>query len=634
MTKQAFSLIEIIITLAVVSILIGVIAATIKIPEAYKTLRDFQRVQNLSNLNKALELVSISAELSGISLTNKYNNLKPNTIYLSLPMNSATTNCKVDYPQLPDVPGYSYYCAPSSTYMNTNGSGWIPINFSDFSSAGVGIEKLPVDPINNSIYYYSFTIDNKNNFELTAVLESYKNIGPGTVSEKDGGDNAYVFEKGNNLTLTPQSFQEDRLEQPVTCVWKSYYTGYNEDGKGIFELSDGYLIFGHNWATVLPKDIIITKLNKNGEKVWIKRINGGGDEIIYSVKQLTDGNFLIVGSTNISGNRDVLVIKLDANSNIIWQKILGGSDTDEGLDFVEDSNRNIIIVGYTRSGGSGGMDGLIMKLDSNGNLITAHAIGSTNDEKFVSIDRKGSELVVAGETTSWGASWQDIFVVKLTDLTIQWANRYYASSWWDYSFVVRFDNEGNILIGGRSGRNYEEIILKLDPLGNVIYGERIFLGIGDNVAIFTMYVLPDNSFVVGGNIYGGQGWIGRIASDGSLLILKKLAALYDYSAIHDVKRSSSEPSYLITGIGRGDCTGAYGNLWFIKTDKNFNIKPYDTACVTTTPFSLTGRATTTVFVNTTTPNQIIISDIINSTSTNFTISSFDYIEATLGNTCK
>jgi prepilin-type N-terminal cleavage/methylation domain-containing protein len=56
MNKQAFSLIEIIITLAVISILIGVIAATIKIPEVYKTLRDFQRVQNLSNLNKAFRI--------------------------------------------------------------------------------------------------------------------------------------------------------------------------------------------------------------------------------------------------------------------------------------------------------------------------------------------------------------------------------------------------------------------------------------------------------------------------------------------------------------------------------------------------------------------------------------------------
>ena len=633
--QKAFSLLEIIITLGIISVLAGIITAVFKIPEAYKILRDFQRVQGLANLNKSLELVTIFAEESGFSLTSKYPNLRANTIYLSLPMNSATTNCKVDYPQLPDIPNYSYYCAPSSTYMNIDGSGWIPINFSDFSSRGVELGKLHIDPINNSIYYYSFVIDNKNNFELTAVLENSRNIGPGTVSEKDGGDNDYIFEKGSNLTLTPQSFQEDRLEPPVMCIWKSFYTGDNEDGKRVFELSDGYLIFGHNWATVLPKDIIITKLDKNGTKAWIKRINGNGDELIHSVKQLVDGNFLIVGSTNISGNRDVLVIKIDVNANILWQKIIGGSGNEEGLDFIEDSNRNIIIIGYTNSGGSGGLDGLIMKLDSNGNLIIAYAIGSTGDEKFVSIDKIGNNLVIAGETTSWGAAWNDIFILKLIDLAIQWANRYYASSWEDYSSVVRFDYEGNILVGGNSGRyGADEIILKLDSLGNVIYGERIFNNIGGSVSIFTMYVLPDNSFIVGGHIYGGQGWIGKIASDGSILFLKKLASLYDYSAIHDIKKYSLEPSYLITGIGRGDCTGGYGNLWFIKTDKKFNIKPFETSCVTTTPFSLTGLATRTVFYATTTPNQINISDIITSTSTNFTLSSFNFTEAILGNTCK
>ncbi|GEM_PF-2595935 len=634
MNKKAFSLIELIITIAIFSALVGILAHVLKPSEAYKSLRDFQRIQNLSNLSKILQLTIIQAEQLGISLVDKYSNLRPNTIYLSLPMQSATTNCKADYPQLPDVVGYSYYCAPSSTYMNTDGTGWIPINFSDFSSVGINLEKLPVDPINRPIYYYSLVIDNNNNFELTAVLESSKNIGPESVSGKDNGDDPYLLEKGNNLTLTPQSFQEDRLEQPVACFWKSYYTGYNELGIRVFELDDGYLILGYNWATVLPKEIIITKTDKTGQKMWVKRINGSGDEIIYSARKISDGSYLMVGSTNISGNRDVLLIKIDSNGNIIWQKILGSSGDEEGLDFVEDNNRNIIIVGYTNSAGSGGLDGLLIKLDHNGNLITAHAIGSTGDEKFVSVDIKGNELVIAGETTSWGAAWNDIFVVKLTDLAIQWANRYYASSWWDYSFVVRFDNEGNIIIGGRSGRNYEEIIIKLNSVGDPIWGERIFNGIDNNVAINDIYILPDNSFVLGGNIYGSQGWVGKIHSDGSILLLKKLAALYDYSAIHNIKKSYQEPSYLITGIGRGDCTGSYGNLWFIKTDKNFNIKPLESACVTSTPISLTGRATSSIMYATVTPSQIIISDNINTTSTNFTVSSFDFVEATLGETCK
>jgi hypothetical protein len=80
-----------------------------------------------------------------------------------------------------------------------NGSGWIPIPFSDISG-GSPISALPIDPINNTTYFYAYSCNDTSKwFEYDAHMESdkYKNGGSDNVESTDGGDNLNEYEVGN-----------------------------------------------------------------------------------------------------------------------------------------------------------------------------------------------------------------------------------------------------------------------------------------------------------------------------------------------------------------------------------------------------------------------------------------------------
>jgi len=82
---------------------------------------------------------------------------------------------------------------------NINGTGWLPIDFTS-STLGSSIPSLPIDPKNNSSYYYTF-MSGENYFELDCILESK------TYRDKmttDGGSDNGRYEVGTSLAFLPQ----------------------------------------------------------------------------------------------------------------------------------------------------------------------------------------------------------------------------------------------------------------------------------------------------------------------------------------------------------------------------------------------------------------------------------------------
>lgn len=76
-----------------------------------------------------------------------------------------------------------------NTSLDNSASGWIDADLSTYTS------RLPIDPINDSTYKYSY-YHTLSAYEINAVLETFD-----TEAANDGGDDADVYEVGNDLTL-------------------------------------------------------------------------------------------------------------------------------------------------------------------------------------------------------------------------------------------------------------------------------------------------------------------------------------------------------------------------------------------------------------------------------------------------
>ncbi len=189
MNKQkGFTLIELLVVIAIVAVLSVVVILTLNPAELLKQARDSNRVSDLSTIKSAVSLYLADGQTSWTS---------SNTVCYAT-TSSAPTRCGGYF-------GATFVTTStgSATTTNTNGTGWVPVNFAAISS-GAPFSLLPKDPINNGTYFYGFAATSTYNaFKLAANMESirYSNGGSGDVETTDGGTVTTVYETGSMLTL-------------------------------------------------------------------------------------------------------------------------------------------------------------------------------------------------------------------------------------------------------------------------------------------------------------------------------------------------------------------------------------------------------------------------------------------------
>jgi prepilin-type N-terminal cleavage/methylation domain-containing protein len=193
--RKGFTLIELLIVIAIIAILSIVVVLSLSPAETLRQSRDSFRSSDMDTLTHALNLFQEDQ-----SVVSGPGSLGSSTLlYVSLPDSSSTCGSW----NLPSPPaGYAYQCAPPSSYRNTNGSGWIPVNLASVTT-GNPLGQLPVDPINTSSsgLYYTYAT-NGTQYEVTSLFESSKN-------KAQYGQNPMipsypeVNARGSSLTINP-----------------------------------------------------------------------------------------------------------------------------------------------------------------------------------------------------------------------------------------------------------------------------------------------------------------------------------------------------------------------------------------------------------------------------------------------
>ena len=191
--KKGFTLIELLVVIAIVAVLSVVVILTLNPAELLKQARDSNRMADLTSLKTAIALYLVDST-GTVSI-----GASADTCYVSLG-SSPGTRCTngSDY-----WFGAGYTTIVATTSRAVNSAGWLPVNFSAITS-GSPFSQLPIDPINNSTYYYAYAATTTyHSFKLVTNMESsrYQNGGGGDAESTDGGIQAAAFEVGSMLSL-------------------------------------------------------------------------------------------------------------------------------------------------------------------------------------------------------------------------------------------------------------------------------------------------------------------------------------------------------------------------------------------------------------------------------------------------
>lgn len=238
----------------------------------------------------------------------------------------------------------------------------------------------------------NFSSDNGKNWNLlldSNSIGSYRWSVPNTPSDRC-------------LVRVSQNSTTKKKEGDI--FWKYSYGGSNDDfGYSILETPDSGLLLlgskGNNPDAPINSDFYLIKVDKNGIKEWEKVYGGSGEDIAYKIRTTKSGGYLIVGTTTstdgdvskVTNDQDIWVVKINSIGILEWQKTYGTNLVDSAKSFIETKSGDFVIVGASGNKLMG------LKIDASGNIIWQNTY-SFSDEDFATnlLENEDNSLIVVG----------------------------------------------------------------------------------------------------------------------------------------------------------------------------------------------------------------------------------------------
>lgn len=193
MVQKGFTLLELVIVIGILAVLGAVSVLVLNPAQLFAQARDTTRIEDMGVLRNAIALyVSTisSPDLDGPGAKNC-------AVQCFVQTGGMAANCGTRH--------VAARVTDATATRVVDGTGWVPVNFGAVPG-GPALSVLPIDPTNDTTYFYSYACDNTaKTYELNANMESTRYAASGAddkeTNTKDGGDKNDLYEVGTDAGL-------------------------------------------------------------------------------------------------------------------------------------------------------------------------------------------------------------------------------------------------------------------------------------------------------------------------------------------------------------------------------------------------------------------------------------------------
>jgi len=251
-----------------------------------------------------------------------------------------------------------------------------------------------------------------------------------------GIDNMSVLQTadgGYAVTCRSNSFTGDfaplvvRLDESGNILWQRAYAQevFHTHVSHLRQTSDGgfILLSSH-----------LSKLDASGIVQWTRDYPyaDGGDFELMAIDIAPDGGYVMAGrlvDSHYLGYFDGIILKVDANGNLQWNREIGTADVFTELYAVKAVQGGYLAAGSVSPAGSMARDFLVVMFSESGAVLWTKRFdlkGSQEEMRSIDIAHDGA-CVVAGSTNGYDQSDIVIAKVKLTG-AVDWIKKYDAEA--------------------------------------------------------------------------------------------------------------------------------------------------------------------------------------------------------------
>ena len=273
--------------------------------------------------------------------------------------------------------------------------------------------------------------------------------------------------------------------------------------------SKGMILFGGSYKpNQTGSDIYFGMLDQDGVLLWDRRIAGEGTDEITSISLLDDGGAILTGfsSSNSLGKHDGILIKINSSGEILWQNRYGGKNDDWLDKTVILPNGDILAAGYTASRGDKNGDGFLIRTNRDGELIWEKAVGGKGRTSLYSVSLVDTNAVmIAGESSQHNGKDSVAYYSKLN---------LDGEAIWEYSVgnkgvgvaltMMPYAGDSTLIAGSLSSENSKKASMffaKIDIDGEILSEGTYDVSESKNEKIYSIALTSENEILLGGFAY-------------------------------------------------------------------------------------------------------------------------------------
>ena len=272
-------------------------------------------------------------------------------------------------------------------------------------------------------------------------------LGYGAHQTLDGG---YIL-CGTSNALGNDSLILVRTDGDGTALWTRTYPGSlgRDIGFSVLQTSDGgFAVCGFTQGAGIAEDIYLVRTDPNGDTLWTSSIDLGNSEVGWSVRQTSDGGFIVLANSYsfADPDGDIYLLRYDSYGDTLWTRtiISPGPDETHGFAICSDG-------GYIIAGGNGypNRDLLLIRTDAQGMEQWRQTPASSGDQMANQIqEMDDGGFVVCGRTALPPPSVTYMYLLRTDDNGTMLWEREFGRGIFSEAISLDRTSDGGFVIAG------------------------------------------------------------------------------------------------------------------------------------------------------------------------------------------